>query len=512
MPDTVMAWLARDRRNVMAAAALVLLLALALRLVNIDWSYSNNGIDEGIMLQRALLVGDGYDLYTDIPLDQAPLAFLVGGLLDGDIVLLRTMTALLSVGAIGAMMFLSRKLAGDIAMLLTGALLAADFVLLRESRLFSLDALCASFGAFSLLAFHRYSERGSVAAIGVAGVLAGVATSVKLLGGLFLLGFVAYMAFRWYSSRKVGTRGIVDLTVLLASAAAPIGALMLYLGPSEMIDGMVFGQGHRDFDPYLKLSVLAFFAIDFAYILPLVRAREMWKARPAVRYLFLVVAVLLAFMVLQPLVFLHHMVLLELPARSAHRDMRLRPHCVRKGAVIKQLHCTEKETARSGPRGPRDSPRGRVPVVVLGRLRHRRAGRAVPIQNRGHPRRLRGARELGRGRRSHHSVVRGHARAAGAGQRRVQAVPGPHAREDRGEHTGVRRLGSGGLLPPERVSGAVSHFLVDNGYVQVYPDPEQTLPMWIVVPVLPPVAVLDLFQDGIGWVTIYVRGDLVPAT
>jgi len=511
MPGSISAWLGRDRKNVMAAAALVLLLALSLRLVHIEWSYSNNGIDEGIMLQRALLVGDGYDLYTDIPLDQAPLAFLVGGLLDGDIVMLRAMTALLCVGAIGSMMLLSRKLAGDIAMLLTGALLAADFVLLRESRLFSLDALCASFGAFSLLAFHRYSERGSMAAMAVAGLLAGVATSMKLFGGLFLLGFVAYMAFRWYSSRKVGARGIVDLVVLLVCAAAPIGALMLYLGPSEMIDGMVFGQGHRDFDPYLKLSVLAFFAIDFAYILPLVRAREMWKARPAVRYLFLVVAVLLAFMVLQPLVFLHHMVLLSFPL------------AVLAGICVSDLLVSERARSSDGLVAPKKRRlgmgRAALAIALAAVLLSSSLG-AYGIAAQDEPYQVHVADVLDDLVEPGSWVVSGDPIIASyAGMRvppelvNVAYRQYPDLTLEKIEET-ILAYDVSAVVVCYRLSEYTDlhNFLLDNGYIQVLPDPRQPHIMWIVEPAQPPVAALDLFQDGIGWATVYVRGDLAPAT
>ncbi|MCU0860653.1 MAG: glycosyltransferase family 39 protein [Thermoplasmata archaeon] len=509
MPGSISAWLGRDRKNVMAAAALVLLLALTLRLVHIEWSYSNNGIDEGIMLQRALLVGDGYDLYTDIPLDQAPLAFLVGGLLDGDIVLLRTMTALLSVGAIGAMMLLSRRLAGDVAMLLTGALLAADFVLLRESRLFSLDALCASFGAFSLLAFHRYSERGSTAAIAVAGLLAGVATSVKLLGGLFLLGFVAYIVFRWYSSRKVGARGIVDLSVLLACAAAPIGALMLYLGPSEMIDGMVFGQGHRDFDPYLKLSVLAFFAIDFAYVLPLVRAREMWKGRPAVRYLFLVVAVLLAFMVLQPLVFLHHMVLLSFPL------------AVLTGICVSDMLAAEKVQSYGTGISQKKAwlLKGRTAsAVALAALLISTSLGVYGIAAQDEPYQMQVADILDDYVEPGNWVVAGDPIIASyAGMRvppelvNVAYRQYPDLTLERIEESILAYNVSAVVVCYRlREYSDIYDFLDENGYVRVCGYDATQLPLIELAP--PPEAALDLFQDGIGWATIYVRGDLAPAT
>jgi hypothetical protein len=50
-------------------------------------------------------------------------------------------------------------------------------------------------------------------------------------------------------------------------------------------------------------------------------------------------------------------------------------------------------------------------------------------------------------------------------------------------------------------------FLADNGYARVYGyGAAEPIDMYA-----PPEAALDLFQDGIGWATIYVRGDLVPS-
>jgi hypothetical protein len=78
-----------------------------------------------------------------------------------------------------------------------------------------------------------------------------------------------------------------------------------------MIRGMVFDQGHRSFEIGLKLSILGFFAVNIAYLLPLVNARSMWKERPEYRFLLALSFVLLAFMVFQPLTFLHHLVMLS---------------------------------------------------------------------------------------------------------------------------------------------------------------------------------------------------------
>jgi 4-amino-4-deoxy-L-arabinose transferase-like glycosyltransferase len=307
--------LLKDKRKVAAAAALIVAIAAFTRFYHIEWSFSNNGIDEGIMLQRALLVSRGYDLYSELPCDQAPLAFLIGAQLDGGVVALRSLSASLSILAILACMYAARRLQGDLAMLLTGALLALDFAFLRESRLFSLDGLSSYLLAFSLLAFIGYAKSRSRAALGLAGLLVGLSTAVKLFGGLALVGAVLFILLESRRDRSRKAPMAADLFVLVISALAPMAVLMLALGPSDMVQGMILGQGSRGFDAFLKLSVIAYFGVTPVYSLPLLRARVMWGKGPEMRLLLALSAVILAAMIVQPLSFLHHMVLLS-PALS----------------------------------------------------------------------------------------------------------------------------------------------------------------------------------------------------
>jgi len=88
---------------------------------------------------------------------------------------------------------------------------------------------------------------------------------------------------------------------------------MAFLGPSDVLSGMVLDQGQRSFEPFLKLSIVAFFGLSVAYVLPLVRIRSLWKGSKEGRYLLCLTGVMLAFMVVQPLVFLHHMAILSPP-------------------------------------------------------------------------------------------------------------------------------------------------------------------------------------------------------
>ena len=308
---SLLASLTETRRRTIIAVLLVLALAAALRLYNIGWSYSNNGVDEGVMLQRALLISRDYDLYTDIPCDQAPLAFYFGALLKGDVVTLRALNAALSVAAIAACMFVARKIGGDVAMVATGVFLAVDFAFVRESRLFSLDGMAAYLLAFALLSFYYYAKRGDRLAVFVAGLFVGLSTAVKLLGGLGLIALVLFFVLEAVRERSFKASKAVDLGIMVGASAVPLAIFMVALGPSEMLQGMLFDQAHREFEPLFKLSILAYLGLNMTYILPIAYARELWGVGPEVRYLIVVTGVILAFMILNPLVFFHHMVLLS---------------------------------------------------------------------------------------------------------------------------------------------------------------------------------------------------------
>ena len=308
---SVLASLTDTRRRTLITVLLILALAAAIRLYNIGWSFSNNGVDEGVMLQRALLISRDFDLYTDIPCDQAPLAFYFGALLKGDVVTLRALNAALSIGAIAACMFVARKIGGDIAMVATGLFLAVDFAFVREARLFSLDGMATYMLAFGLLSFYFYAKRRDRLAIFLAGLFIGLATAVKLLGGLGLLALVLFFAVEALRDRSFKASRAADLVLMVGAAAVPMAVFLFALGPSEMLQGMVFDQAHREFEPLFKLSILAYLGLNLTYILPVMYARDLWAIGPEVRYLVMVTAVVLAFMILQPLVFFHHMVFMS---------------------------------------------------------------------------------------------------------------------------------------------------------------------------------------------------------
>ena len=301
----------KKQKDLLLLVIAILLLASALRFTKIGWSFSNNGIDEGIMIERAFMVSKGFDLYGELPCDQAPLAFYLGSFLGGDVVELRILMASLSILAIAACMWTSRRIKGSNAMLFTGLLLGVDFIFLRESRTFSLDGLSSFLLAFSLLAFVIYLKGRNRLALASSGLLVGLSTTAKLFGAMGLLGMILFLVLESRKEPRARRSAITDIVLVILTASVPMALFLVILGPSDAIQGMVFDQGERTFEPFLKLSILAYFGLNLAYVLPLVYARKMWKASAEFRFLLCTSFVLLAFMVLQPLVFVHHMAILS---------------------------------------------------------------------------------------------------------------------------------------------------------------------------------------------------------
>lgn len=308
--------LAADKRKLLGAMLLIFVLATSLRLYNIQWSFSNNGVDEGIMLMRARMLDQGFELYSEIPCDQAPLAFLVSAALEGDVLASRLLGAVLSIAAIAACMEAAKRAKGEVAMLAAGLVLAVDFAFLRESRLFSLDGMSSYFLAFSLVPLLSYVRNGSRAMLALSGLLLGLSAASKLYGAVAVLGVLVFIVMEAFADRKrkvPAARKAVDAALLVLVSVIPLGVLLAFLGPSEMLGGMVFDQGHRDLDLLMKLSVLLFFAFMVAYALPLAYARALWARSREAGVLLCVSVVLLLNFVLQPLAFLHNMILMSPP-------------------------------------------------------------------------------------------------------------------------------------------------------------------------------------------------------
>ncbi|MEA2053541.1 MAG: hypothetical protein U9O96_00250 [Candidatus Thermoplasmatota archaeon] len=129
------------------------------RIYNIENPFSTNGIDEGIHLLQAKMVGEGYNLYGDLGGDQAPLVIMIFSAFKGNVMISRYLSFFLFLASSLSSFLIASHLRDKRAGVFTVLVLALDFTLLRESRLASLDLFSASLLCISALFFILYIDK-----------------------------------------------------------------------------------------------------------------------------------------------------------------------------------------------------------------------------------------------------------------------------------------------------------------------------------------------------------------
>ncbi|MCD6299181.1 MAG: glycosyltransferase family 39 protein [Thermoplasmata archaeon] len=292
-------------RNTLVLFVLALVF-IFIRLYNIENPFSTNGIDEGIHLIQAKMVGQGYNLYSELGGDQAPLAILVFSVLKGNVMASRLLSfSLFLVGVSSSFLIVSRlrgRRAGVLAMLV----LAMDFTLLRESRLASLDLFSASLLSISALFFIIYMDCRKWEYVAVASLFLSMSCLSKMIAAPFA--FLVTIAFLY---KMLKDRNFIHLSVYAISFAIPVVLLMLAFTPQELLDGILFRQAGRGFDIYSKLSILLFIGPGFIYLVSLKR----WNLKDRkVVFIILWLLSILVFVMIQGRTFQHHFAYVSFPA------------------------------------------------------------------------------------------------------------------------------------------------------------------------------------------------------
>jgi len=234
-----------------------------------------NGIDEGVQIMAGRMYIEGFGLYSQINTVQPPLILALYGVVPGDPVLFRYMSAAASVAIIGLVMYIAWRSAGSTAMVAAGAFLSMDLLFLHESRLASLDMFCLLFIMTGMLAFIYYRKSKSHLALAVSGVLLGISAMVKLFGAVAFMGvFLVLIAEMVVSLRPLrekglgrylpegtGTRAVRWHPVLLAASfTVTVLSVMAVFGFGDVFRGVFLNQLDRPVDPLqMRLAYLGLF-------------------------------------------------------------------------------------------------------------------------------------------------------------------------------------------------------------------------------------------------------------
>jgi len=292
-------------RKILALFVLALIF-IFIRLYNIENPFSTNGIDEGIHLIQAKMVGQGYNLYSELGGDQAPLAILVFSVLKGNVMASRLLSFSLFLAGVSSSFLIASRLRSRKAGVFAMLLLAMDFTLLRESRLASLDLFSASLLSISALFFITYIDSRKWEHVAVASLFLSMSCLSKMIAAPFA--FLVTLAFLYEMLKK---KNLFHLSVYFISFVIPFVFMLFIFTPQELMDGILFRQMGRGFDLYSKLSFLLFIGPGFIYLVSLKR----WNLKNK-KMAFLVLWLLstLVFLMVQGRTFQHHFAYIAFPA------------------------------------------------------------------------------------------------------------------------------------------------------------------------------------------------------
>ena len=154
----------------------------------------------------------------------------------------RLLTVVLGTATLAVVYLTGRMTYGRAVGLIASAFLAVDLVHVRDSHWVTTDVPLAFLVACATLYALRYWTSGRLRDAGAAGLLAGLATSMKYPGGLAFLGLVAAHALRRPAS--VGWRRLVSRETSVAAGLATLG---FFLGtPFALLTPVAFVRGVLD--------------------------------------------------------------------------------------------------------------------------------------------------------------------------------------------------------------------------------------------------------------------------
>lgn len=290
---------------------LLLLIVVALffigfRVYNIENPFSTNGIDEGIHLLQAKMVDHGYNLYTDLKSDQAPVAILTFSLMHESVSAARMVSFTLFGLAAAASACIAYLIKGKQAGVYTLLILSLDFTLLRESRLASLDLFSAALLTLGVLCLLLYIQRDNWQLLIPGAILIALSCLAKMMAIPS-----AILISVWLIHILLKNRKYTLLATYILGGLIPVAVLLLLFSPEMLIDGIIIRQTHRLYDWETKASIFLFIGPSFVYLAALRR----WDYRD--KQIILLVLWLLPtfiFIMAQGLTFQHHFAYAAFPA------------------------------------------------------------------------------------------------------------------------------------------------------------------------------------------------------
>jgi hypothetical protein len=269
-------------------------------------------------------------MYTQINTLQGPLFLFVYGLLGGNIIAARSLSALFSlVGVLGVCLIAARFNHRMVA-LLSGIFLAFNFYFISEARLASMDMFASVLLIWAFFFLWVYAEKKdaykkkrtfffAMIVMCISGALFAAAAMTKLFTVVPLFFLSVYLVILWFKSWKLGkaeaTRRFFILSVFALSIIATTSLIMSIYGFEITLQGIFLNNLSRPtMKYYWKLLMLLLFVgiLLIPFIFAFITVKKFYRRRE-VHLLLIWMVPLLIMYIFQSLTWVHHYTIIAPP-------------------------------------------------------------------------------------------------------------------------------------------------------------------------------------------------------
>lgn len=300
---------------------LLFVTAAFLRFYKISYAFSVNGVDEGIHLMTGRLAANDFGMYTQMNTMQGPLFMWIYELLDGNIIAVRSLSAVFSLfGVLGACIIAYRIANKEVA-LLAGVFMAFNYYFIKEGRLASIDLFASVLliWAFVFLLLYLQKDNHFKRNLLFSGLFFALASMTKLFVVIPLICVSVYLVVLWLRRMKFGHRealrrfmamAVFGITIIVTTVAC-----MSIYGIETTFKGIFLDNLYRPEQSFwYKIGMFAMFTglLLIPFIFAYLPVRKHIRKREVQMLLIWAVPLLLLYL-FQSLTWIHHYTLIVAP-------------------------------------------------------------------------------------------------------------------------------------------------------------------------------------------------------
>lgn len=297
------------------------IIAAFLRFFKISYSFSSNGIDEGVHLMAGRLASGGFTMYSQINTLQGPFFLWVYSLFGGNVIACRILSGVSSLLGLLGVVLICQRIGNKKMAFVTALFLTFNFYFIKEARLASLDMFATVLLIWAFYFFLLYLQKDIHLKRNLfySGIFFTLAVMTKAFAAIPLAAVSVYVSILWLHSVITGSptskRRFFALCVFALTIIVTTIAVLNIYGFWNTLNGIFFNNLHRPSQSFwLKLAWLGLYVglLLVPFIFAFIPIKN-WYKKKEVQLLLLWLVPLLVLYVFQDLTWMHHYTLIVPP-------------------------------------------------------------------------------------------------------------------------------------------------------------------------------------------------------